>query len=256
MELLKKYFAGHFPDDKQFWKTLNETSPVKDEVEKLCAEHGISKNTEILSKLYFVAKVVRFRSENVTPKHENKKNMQYKRELFNLFMHLLKKRSTTTTDKPIFQTLIAKEHHRSHYITDPVLLSQYEDFIFDTVSEMFIGKKWNQLNQHIEYEGNFIDESFRVKNDERGQIITEVQQWLNEFGTPEKGLLRNQSYFTGLFLRSVKKFIKRETDRKYESDRQLHFFMGKLCVLIGILHPGDRDQIIKEIENKLRAVNS
>lgn len=255
MELLKKYFGEHYPDEPMFLRNLNKISPVHGQVQDLCNRYCITQNIDTLQKLYFVAKIVRLRSKHVTPKHEIKTQIEYKRELYSLFLYILKRRNNTSIDKPIFKTIVAKEYNRSHTLTDGLILSQFEDFIFDTVAELHTGKRWNQLNQNIEYEGNIFTNTFKIKNDEQGQIITEVEQWLNEYGEPQKGQ-PNKSYFTGLFLHSLKEFIQKETDNNFESERQLHSFMGELCVLIEILQPGNGNQLIKEIENKLRAVNT
>ena len=146
MELLKKYFGEHYPDEPMFLRNLNKISPVHGQVQDLCNRYCITQNIDTLQKLYFVAKIVRLRSKHVTPKHEIKTQIEYKRELYSLFLYILKRRNNTSIDKPIFKTIVAKEYNRSHTLTDGLILSQFEDFIFDTVAELHTGKRWNQLN--------------------------------------------------------------------------------------------------------------
>ena len=282
-KLLKKYFSEHIDFESKFERHFKkscynlEKSEYKGysiqykDISDLCIEFKLEKYVNIFFNLFFIGLIVKFRNEFASPhspeQREPKEQIEYKRELFSLFKIIYRSRYgiDLSFDSIIVKTTVTKiqdkikedEDENKKYkvydesanlkVADSILKEKFEKFILNAVADIFYQKTWDKLSGEFHLDGN-----------EKSNVIDRVEQWLEIWEKQKKGQ-PSKYYYTKPFIKDIEKFILNEIkEGHFNSDRELHLFIGKLTVLYEILPPPNKiqlekgnDYFIKLIENQL-----
>ena len=279
-KLLKKYFSEHYDFDSKFERHFKKSfynleeseykgySKQYKDISDLCVQFNLEKYTDIFFNLFFIGLIVKFRNISASPHppeiREPKDQIEYKRELFNLFKIVYRSRygidlsfdsiivKTTETkiqDKINSETNQYKVYDKSVNlkVSDSTLKKKFEDFILNAVADLFYQKTWDKLSGDFHLDGN-----------EKSNVIDSIEQWLEIWEKQKKGQ-PSKHYYTKPFIKDIKRLILNEiSEGHFNSDRNLHLFIGKLTVLYEILPPPNKIQLekgdyyfIKLIENQL-----
>lgn len=278
-ELLKKYFSDHYDFennlglffkkreyDLEFDLRQKRYKPIYEKVVKLCETFNINVHVDIFFNLYFISCTVKARQKYATPdipeNRELKSSIAYKKELFPLFLYILK--DEWEKKFKINSVQIKGEVEKSYYhgdiqsgnfiektyqetktlkITNNILLEEFRYFILNSVSELFYNKKWNEL-------------SWDGEENEGSIIIQSITEWMDKNDKSEYGA-KNKTYFIGQFINSIKNFIQYEMGNGFfESQRQQNHFIGRLLIdAYGLIPNPDNKKddtfFIKTVENHL-----
>ncbi len=262
LELLEKYFAEHYDFENnpgQYFRYLEydleesrqkQYSFVYDDISKLCKENAMQDHTDTFFNLFFISWAVKLRQDHIALSGsgywDSKAQIQYKKELFTVFLSILKYNTKSLL------LISDPSDSKTIRITNKKLLDKFETFILDSVAELYLGRKWDDLSIEIDpLTGGRV-----LKDDERPQVIYDVTKWMDHFGTSGRGA-PDKTYFIKNFTQSIDNFIKTET-RDFPSPRQRHSFIGKLGVIYGIFPKPNKVQakkgdnyFAKTVENHL-----
>ena len=100
------------------------------------------------------------------------------------------------------------------------------------MAELYSQKKWDELPNGIKNEIDPLTGERVLKDNERTQVIDDVNNWMEQFGNSGRGA-PDKTYFIKKFTQSIDDFIKAET-KDFPSPRQRLSFIGKLGVIYGV----------------------